>query len=101
MIEFCQGDIIKFSGGKSLFLIISKNYFINNTGMFHVCPIINISKSTVHIPIVGKLGCTGTVACEQIKLIDPQTRSCSRVDSIPYDEIINISDTIQSIFEYD
>lgn len=36
-----------------------------------------------------------------LKLIDPQARGCTGVDCVPYDQIMNISDAIQGIFEYD
>ena len=32
---------------------------------------------------------------------DPAVRNCRRVDSIPYHEIMNVSDALQGIFEYD
>ena len=44
---------------------------------------------------------TYIVACENIKLIDPETRYCMRIDRIPYDMIMNVSDILQGLFEYD
>lgn len=41
MIEFYQGDIIKISGYKNKFLIVSKNAFIKATNVFHVCPLLD------------------------------------------------------------
>ncbi len=103
MISFSQGDIISISGyGKKAFLIVSKNAFIKATGVFHICPILNdYSPGPLHIEITGNKGITGTTICEQIKLIDPAARGCSIIDSIPYADIMNISDAIQGIFEYD
>ena len=49
----------------------------------------------------GKNGESGTVICEQIKAIDPRARGCNRVDLLAYDDIMNVSDTVQGIFEYD
>lgn len=103
MTSFSQGDIISISGyGKNAFLIVSKNAFIRSTGVFHICPIINsYPNGPLHIEITGNKRTTGTVICEQIKLIDPTARGCSKIDSIPYSDIMNISDAIQGMFEYD
>ena len=101
-MEFYQGDIIKISGFKNYFLIVSKNAFIKATNFFHICPVIeNNEDGPLHISIVGKQKTSGTVFCEQMKLIDPSVRACNKVDRISYDAMMNISDEIQGIFEYD
>ena len=103
MNDFYQGDIIKISGfNKQLFVIVSKNAFIRATGMFHVCPMISgIPAGPVHIVVKGQKGESGTIICEQIKAIDPKARGCSRVDLLSYENMMNVSDAIQGIFEYD
>ena len=103
MNGFYQGDIIKISGFKNqLFVIVSKNAFIKATGIFHVCPILpGVQAGPIHIQICGKKGKSGTVICEQIKAIDPKARGCYRVDLLAYEDIKNVSDVIQGIFEYD
>lgn len=103
MKEFYQGDIIKITDFKKhIFVIVSKNAFIKATGIFHICPVISgIQAGPLHIPVNGKKGESGTVICEQIKLIDPQARGCNRVDSLAYEDILNVSDAVQGIFEYD
>ena len=103
MNEFYQGDIIKITGfKKQLFVIVSKNAFIKATGIFHVCPMLsNVQAGPIHIPVSGKNGESGTVICEQIKAIDPKARGCNRVDLLAYGDIMNVSDAVQGIFEYD
>ena len=103
MNEFYQGDIIRITGFKrQLFVIVSKNAFIKATGIFHVCPVIQgIQAGPLHIPVVGKKGESGAIICEQIKAIDPKARVCKRVDILAYEDIMNISDAVQGIFEYD
>ncbi len=103
MSEFYQGDIIKIAGFKGqIFVIVSKNAFIKATGMLHVCPVIpGIQAGPLHIQVIGKRGEGGTVICEQIKAIDPGARGCNRVDSLTYEDILNVSDAVQGIFEYD
>ena len=103
MITFSQGDIIKINGlGNKLFLVISKNAFIKASNIFHVCPMLNdVPEGPLHIKVVGEKSTSGTVICEQIKLIDPSSRRCNRLDSLHYGDVMNISDAIQGIFEYD
>ena len=103
MTEFCQGDIIRIETfKKKSFLIVSKNSFIRATGVFHVCPVLSAAKEgPLHIAVTGMEKQGGIVCCEQVKLIDPGARSCTKTDRIPYGEIMNISDAIQGIFEYD
>lgn len=103
MNQFFQGDIIKIADfQKQLFVIVSKNAFIKATGIFHVCPMIpGVSAGAVHIPADGRGGESGTVICEQIKAIDPKARTCNIVDRLAYEDIMNVSDTVQGIFEYD
>lgn len=102
MIELFQGDMIKIAGFKNSFLVVSKNAFIKATKVFHVCPIFdNISSGPLHIIIEGKQQTKGIVICEQMKLIDPSVRSCNRFDRISYEQMMNVSDAIQGMFEYD
>ena len=55
----------------------------------------------IHLSVCGKKGESGTVICEQIKAIDPKARGCNRVDLLAYEDIMNVSDAVQGIFEYD
>ena len=101
MQKIFQGDIIRISGFSDRFLVVSKNAFIQHTGMFHVCPVLKDEKDgPLHIIVNGKRE-KGTVICEQIKLIDPAVRGCNRIDRISYYQLMNVSDAIQGIFEYD
>ena len=102
MTDFSQGDIIKISNLKETMLIVSKNAFIRKTGVFHVCPVLEkYPEGPLHIKVCGINNTFGTAICEQIKLIDPSVRNCKRIDRIPYDMLMNVSDAIQGIFEYD
>lgn len=101
-MNFFQGDILKVAGFKNLFVIVSKNAFIRDAGVFHVCPLLAYCpKGPVHIAVKGKEGTDGVVVCEQMKLFDPTARGCTRIDSLSYTYIMDVSDTIQGIFEYD
>ena len=102
MIEYSQGDIIKINGFKNLFLVVSKNAYIRATKTFHVCPVLEMeTEGPLHILVEGIKKYKGVVICEQMKLIDPGARGCARVDRLKYEALMNISDAIQGIFEYD
>ena len=102
MAEWYQGDIIKISGFKKPFMIVSNNAFIHATNVFHVCPVFNgMAAGPLHICVKGIKGTEGTVLCEQIKLIDPQARNCQRLDRLPDSAVMDISDALQGILEYD
>ena len=103
MIDFCQGDIVHIDGfGRRNFVVVSKNAFIKALGAFHVSLMLpDISPGPLHISVVGKKGTNATVLCEQLKYIDPSVRTVRRVDSLKYEDIMNVSDAIQGIFEYD
>ena len=103
MKEYCQGDIVRISDfGKNAFVITSKNAFIKALGVFHISPLLpGVPEGPLHINVKGKKGTEGTVICEQIKLIDPSARAVKRVDSLKYEDIMNVSDAIQGFFEYD
>jgi len=102
MNEFSQGDIIKINGFNYLFVIVSKNAMIRSLNMFLVCPLIgDLEPGPIHIAVKAKKDVTGTVLCEQIKLIDPESRSCSIQDRLPYDQIMEVSDCLQAMLEYD
>ena len=103
MNAFSQGDMIRIAGFRNqLFLIVSKNAFIQATGVFHVCPAMKkIPEGPLHIPVTGIEGTEGVVICEQVKMIDPEARACKKTDRISYGQIMNVSDALQGIFEYD
>ena len=101
-MKYTQGDIVRIGDFKNLFLIVSNNAFIRTTGEFHVCPLLDsIPAGPLHICITGITGIKGTAICEQLKLIDPAVRRCTKKDRIPYVQMIDISDAIQGVFEYD
>lgn len=103
MKDYAQGDILSITGFPNRFVIVSKNAFIQATGVFHVCPLLASGESgPLHIQITGVVHKTGgSVICEQIKMIDPEKRGCRRVDRLSYSDVMEVSDALQGIFEYD
>lgn len=94
-----QGDIVKIENIRHPVLVVSKDFF-NTSGEIIGCPIIKSSMSgPLHIWI-----CTaeteGYVQCEKLALLDLSIRGYKKVDRLSISEKIDISDAIQSIFEY-
>ena len=99
MFSIEQGDILKVENIKYPVLVVSKNFF-NRTEQAIVCPIIQDEPDDpLHIPFKAKK-LSGTVLCEEMKLMDFRYRGFSLLDRIDYSDIINITDAIQSIFDY-
>jgi mRNA-degrading endonuclease toxin of MazEF toxin-antitoxin module len=81
------------------FLVVSNNFF-NTTEQSLVCPVVNDTFiDPLHIEIETHKT-HGIAMCEQIRLVDLRYRGYKKVDEISYADIINITDAIQSIFDY-
>lgn len=94
-----QGDIITVEKLKGCFLIVSKNFF-NTTEQAILCPIVQDTfLDPLHIEIKTS-ETQGVVMCEQMRLVDLRYRGYKKIDQIHYSDIINITDVIQSIFDY-
>lgn len=94
-----QGDIISVEKMRGCYLVVSKTFF-NTAEQAVLCPIVdNAFQDPLHIDIkTDEVG--GTVLCEQMRLIDLRYRGYKKVSRLPYPDIINITDAIQSIFDY-
>lgn len=94
-----QGDILKIEKIRHPVLVVSKDFF-NTVGEIIGCPVINNSgPGPLHIRILTE-NTEGYVHCEKLALLDLSVRGYKKTDSLPITEIINISDAVQSIFEY-
>ena len=95
-----QGDILKLGEVRYPILVVSTNFF-NETELIVGCPIIKdmIIDSPLHIAIsTDKI--SGCVMCEDMRKFDTRIRRYSILDRIKMSDIINITDAIQSIFDY-
>lgn len=94
-----QGDIITVEGLIGNYLVTSKNFF-NKTEQAMLCPIVKDTFiDPLHIEI--KLdNIKGIVLCEHIRLVDLKHRGFSMINRIHYADIIDVTDAIQSIFDY-
>lgn len=94
-----QGDIVKIERIRSSVLVTSKDFF-NQTGEIIGCPVFqNSSASPLHIKIRTD-STEGYVQCEKLALIDLNDRDFSKTGRISMTDIIEITDAIQSIFDY-
>lgn len=99
MGEYHQGDILKVEKIKYPVLVVSKDFF-NTSGEIIGCPIYGISsQSPLHIPIFTE-EMIGEVQCEKFALLDLKVRGYKKIDRIELEDIINITDAIQAIFDY-
>ena len=95
-----QGDILKIERIKVPVLVVSKDYF-NHTGEVIGCPIVHSGKpGALHI-LISTEKVTGYVQCEKMTLLDMNIRGYTRIDRIYMPEIIDITDAIQAIIDYE
>lgn len=94
-----QGDILKIEKIRHPVLVVSKDFF-NTSGEIIACPVINNSKpGPLHIWMSTE-NTEGYIHCEKLALLDLTIRGYKKIDRLPFSEMINVSDAIQSIFEY-
>jgi len=99
MLKAEQGDILKIPSLQNPLVVVSKNFF-NVSGLVMACPILpNAIPGPLRI-WCGNLKNPGYVYCEQLRVVDLNARRYSKCDSVSYDDLIDIVDAIQGIFDY-
>ncbi len=94
-----QGDVLQIEKIKLPVLVVSKDFF-NETGEIIGCPVYTIgSDGPLHIHISASKT-EGYVHCEKLALLDLNARRFNKIDSISMQDLMNITDAIQGIFEY-
>ena len=94
-----QGDIIRVSGGRVPFLVVSSSFF-NRSGLVVVCPIVSKAlNDAMHIPVKTKQ-ITGVVLCEELAVVSTSNRSCIAKDHLFGETLLEIIYRVQSIFDY-
>ena len=98
-----QGDILKIERIRHPVLVVSKDFF-NTSGEIIGCPIVkDSSPGALHIwmSTEEKEGnIQGYIQCEKLALLDLTVRGYRKMDHLPMAEMMNVSDAIQSIFDY-
>ena len=97
--KVCQGDILKIERIQQDVLVVSKDFF-HSSGEIIGCPVYKSSvEGPLHIYIdTGET--QGYVQCEKLALLDLRVRGYKKVDQIALQDIMNIADAIQGIFDY-
>ena len=99
MEQLHQGDLLKIDNIRHPVLVVSKDFF-NSSGAVIGCPVIKDSiAGPLHIWMSVEDN-EGYIQCEKLALLDLSVRGYKRIGRLPLAEMINISDAIQSIFEY-
>lgn len=94
-----QGDMLNVSGVKYPVIVVSNNFF-NQSGKVIVCPILkNAAEGPLHIRLRDS-AVEGYVLCEQVRFLDLNARSFSKLTATHYFDIIDISDAVMGIFDY-
>ena len=99
MIKAEQGDLLKLTGMTFPVMVVSNNLF-NESGTAVVCP---VQKNAVPGPLHIELNncpVEGYVMCEYMKLVDLRVRRFSKISDTHYFDILNISDAVMGIFDY-
>ena len=99
MLSIQQGDMLKISGLPYPMIVVSNDFF-NQEGKIIACPIVrNAAEGPLHIRLKDS-SAEGYVLCEQLKYIDLATRRFSKLPATHHFDIIDISDAIMGIFDY-
>ena len=99
MLSNQQGDMLKISGLSYPMIVVSNDFF-NQEGKIIACPIVrNAAEGPLHIKLKDS-SAEGYVLCEQLKYIDLATRRFSKLPATHHFDIIDISDAIMGIFDY-
>ena len=94
-----QGDLLKVEGIQHPVIVVSNNYF-NQSGKAIVCPILKKAvPGPLHIELKDS-PVEGFVLCEQVRYLDLSSRRFSKMTQTHYFDIVDISDAVVGMFEY-
>ena len=94
-----QGDLLRIEKILQPVIVVSNNFF-NQSGMAIVCPIMkNAMPGPLHIQLKDS-PVEGYVLCEQVRYIDLTARRYSKLTATHYSDIMDISDAVMGMFEY-
>ena len=99
MAKVEQGDLLKVAGLSYPVIVVSNDFF-NESGKAIVCPIMkNAADGPLHIKLKD-CPVEGYVLCEQVRYIDLAARHFSKMTATHYFDIMDISDAVMGIFDY-
>ena len=94
-----QGEVIRLQGKSLDFLVLSKDFF-NQTGFAVLCPLFTSGSEAALNLRVSYGDTTGIAHLEALKSIDLAARHYKSIGQLNLTQIQNISDAVQSIFDY-
>lgn len=99
MAELRQGDILRVDGVVHPVIVVSNDYF-NRSGRVIACPILKrAAEGPLHIRL-KESDFDGIVLCEQVRYLDLSSRQYSKMTASHYYDIMDISDAVMGMFEY-
>lgn len=99
MVMIEQGDMLRVGGINYPVIVVSNNFF-NQSGKVIACPIVkNAIQGPLHIKLKDS-SVEGIVLCEQVKYLDLKARHFSKLTSTHYFDIMDISDAVMGMFDY-
>ena len=99
MVAIKMGEILRLKDTGFPVLVLSKEFF-NNSGMIVACPIAEkAAADALHIPVHTET-LTGIALIEHLKSLDIRARFYKSEGRISFEQIQDISDAVQSIFDY-
>ena len=99
MTKIEQGDLLKVDGLKYPVIVVSNDFF-NGSGKAIVCPILkNAVEGPLHIRLKD-CPVEGVILCEQVRYVDLSVRRFSKMTASHYFDIMDISDAVVSMFDY-
>ena len=94
-----QGDLLKVDGVTHPVIVVSNNFF-NKSGRVIACPILKKAvPGPLHIALSESV-VEGFVLCEQVRYLDLTARHYAKLSQAHYFEIMDISDAVMGMFEY-
>ncbi len=103
-----QGDIIRLdfsptSGheqkGIRPAVVVSNDFTISKTNVVYVAPITNTARNfPLHIPLDARTKTTGEILCEQIRVVDLETRKYTMIERLPSDLLERTLDCVIGCF---
>ena len=103
-----QGDIIRLdfsptSGheqkGILPVVVVSNDFTISKTNVVYVAPITNTARNfPLHVPLDARTKTTGEILCEQIRVVDLETRKYTMIERLPSDLLERTLDCVIGCF---
>ena len=94
-----QGDLLRIEKIPQPVIVVRNNFFYLS-GMAIVCPIVkNAMPGPLHIQLKDS-PVEGYVLCEHVRYIDLTARRYSKLTATHYFDIMDISDAVMGMFEY-